>query len=207
MSKYIIALFGFLLGSVQLWAADVPPEAAKPLPEICMGKEDAPVTMIEYTSMTCPHCADFHLKVMPEIQKAYVDGGELKVIHRDYPGDGLSLKATQLALCGGPQLYPKLVTVFFQNQGRWISAKNPEDELKKIACESGLTKQQATTCLQNTDLMDQIIQVRQVGQKTYNITATPTLIINGKIIPQALTFDEFKKKMDPLLVKKAECQK
>jgi len=201
MSKTIIVLLGSILSATPLWAEEAANTDPKPLPEITLGKESAPVTMIEYTSMTCPHCADFHLNVLPEIQKKYVDKGEVKIIHRDYPGDGLSLKATQLAFCGGPQLHQKMVTTFFQTQDRWMSAKDPEAELKKIACENGLTKQQATSCLQNTELMDQIIHTRQEGQKKYNIAFTPTLIINGKVIPQGLTFEEFQGKVDPLLTK------
>ena len=203
MSKKNIVLLGSFLSATSLWAENAPQADVKPLPEITLGKDSAPVTMIEYTSMTCPHCADFHLKVLPEIQKEYVEKGEVKVIHRDYPGDGLSLKATQLAFCGGPQLHQKMVTVFFQTQERWMFAKDPESELKKIACANGLTKQQATSCLQNTELMDQIIHARQEGQKRYNITATPTLVINGKVTPQGLTFEEFKGKVDPLLSKAA----
>lgn len=201
MSKKIIVLLGSLLSAAHLCADSASKAEVKPLPEISMGKENAPVTMIEYTSMTCPHCADFHLKVLPEIEKHYVKKGEVKVIHRDYPGDGLSLKATQLAFCGGPQLHQKMVKAFFENQERWMFAKDPESELKKIACANGLTKQQATSCLQNTELMDQIIHARQEGQKRYNITATPALVINGKVTPQGLTFEEFKGKVDPLLSK------
>ena len=204
MSKTILAisvLIGSLLSTASLWAEETLKADIKLLPEITIGQENAPVTVIEYTSMTCPHCADFHLRVLPEIQKEYVEKGEVKIIHRDYPGDGLSLKATQLAFCGGPQLHQKMVTIFFQTQERWMFANDPENELKKIACENGLTKQQVTSCLQNTDLMDQIIRSRQDGQKKYNIAFTPTLIINGKIIPQGLSFDEFQRKVDPLLSK------
>ncbi|MEB3701609.1 DsbA family protein [Candidatus Bealeia paramacronuclearis] len=203
MAKKLMKVFVFLLiGTNYLYAANTKKESVKPLPEIVLGKEGAPVTMIEYTSMTCPHCADFHLKVLPEIKSQYVDQGQLKVIHRDYPGDGLSLKATQLAFCGGPQLHPKMVNVFFSTQERWMFAKDAEAELKKIAYENGMTKHQVESCLQNTELMDQIIQSRQEGQKSYNIKATPTLVINGKIIPQALTMDQFKTTITPMLVHK-----
>ena len=201
MKKLLITtIIPLIMGTTFCAAEKKTEKEIKPLPEIAMGKPEASVTMVEYTSMTCPHCADFHLKVLPKIHTQYVNSGQLKVVHRDYPGDGLSLKATQLAYCGGPQLHQKMVSTFFKTQERWMFAKDPEAELKKIACENGLTKHQAESCLKDTELMDQIIKVRQEGQKTYNIKATPTLVVNGKIIPQALTFEEFQKLMDPLLV-------
>lgn len=174
-------------------------EAVEALPEISIGKDSAPVTLIQYTAFSCSHCADFHKEVMPQIEKKYVEPGYVKVIFRDYPVDNPSLRAAQVAWCGGPLRYLDMVQLLFSTQQKWLFADDPVEELKVVAASKGIDQPHFEQCIHDGELMDKIIQIRQEGQKNYEITATPTLIINDKIIPYAMTFEEFEEAVRPLL--------
>lgn len=181
-------------------AAKKEEKPVKPLPEMCMGNPDAPVTVIDYSSLTCGHCAEFHKDVLPLIEENYVKTGKVRLIFRDFPGDKISVVAHQLAWGCGQMKYLELIKLFYKTQDQWIEAKDPVKELKKIAEENGgMTQAQVDKCLKNTELLDKIIHTRLEGQKKYNITATPNFIIQGKIYDYALTYDEFKKIVDPLI--------
>ena len=171
----------------------------KPLPEMSMGSAKAPVVVINYSSLTCGHCAQFHTEVLPKIEKNFVKPGYVRIIFRDYPGDQVSLKAHQLAWCKGEIKYLDFVKLLYETQEKWLLASDPVAELKSIALQHGITAEQFDKCLKNQELMDKIIQIRLEGQKKYNIKATPTIIINAKIYPQALSFEEFEKIVRPLL--------
>lgn len=171
----------------------------KHLPEISMGRKDATVTMINYSSLSCGHCAHFNDSILPEIEKKYLKPGHLRIIFRDYPGDQVTLKAHQIAWCKGEMRYLDIVKVLFENQEQWLTAEDPVAALKTIALKSGITSQQFDSCLKNQELLDQIIGERLEGQKKYNITATPTIVINSKIYQQELSLKEFDDIMKPLI--------
>lgn len=176
----------------------------KPLAEMSMGRTNAPVVMLNYSSLTCGHCAQFHTIVLPQIEEKYIKPGYVRIIFRDYPGDQISLKAHQLAWCKGEIKYLDFVKLLYTTQEKWLLASDPVAALKSIALQNGITAKQFEACLKNQELMDKIIQVRLEGQKKYNITATPTLVINAKIYPHALNFEEFEKIVRPLLVSATE---
>lgn len=204
--RYVITS---LILSVLFWgeahAKDKAKSATKnPLPEISMGSAEAPVVVINYSSFTCTHCANFHTDVLPEIDKEYIKPGKVRIVFRDYPADQLSVQAHQLAWCQGELKYLNFSKVFYSTQDKWLTEKQPIQELKKIALKNGLTEKQIDACLKNQELLDKILQVRIDGQKKYKITATPTIIINAKIYPRTLTFKEFQKVVDPLLETKAD---
>jgi len=171
----------------------------KPLPEIAIGSKDAPVVMIDYSSLSCGHCAEFHTHILPKIKEKYIDEGQLRVIFRDYPGDQVSLKAHQLAWCKGEIKYLDFLKIIYENQEKWLLDPDPIAALKSIALKNGITGKQFEACLKNNELLDQIISMRLEGQKKYNITATPTIIINAKIYQKALSMDEIDDIMKPLL--------
>lgn len=174
----------------------------KPLPEVSLGKKEAPVVMINYSSLSCGHCAHFHTDTLPEIMKKYIEPGHLRIVFRDYPGDQVSLKAHQLAWCKGEMKYLDLLKILYAAQDKWLFADDPVAALKVLALQNGITPQQFEACLKNQELLDQIIALRLEGQKKYNIKATPTIVINAKIYQQALTPEEFDKIMKPLLAAK-----
>ncbi|EKE09163.1 MAG: DsbA oxidoreductase [uncultured bacterium] len=202
-------LFTFFLGGEACEAKGKKPEP-KPLPEISLGSDKAPVTMINYSSLTCHHCANFHTVVLPQIDKNYIKLGKVRIIFRDYPGDQISIQAHLLAWCKGEMKYLDFMKIFFASQDKWLTEKDPVKALKKVALNNGLTEKQIEGCLKNQELLDKILQVRLDGQKKYKITATPTIIINAKIYPRTLDFEEFKGIVDPLLessVKKVSLKK
>lgn len=171
----------------------------KPLAEISIGRKDAPVVMIDYSSLSCGHCAHFHEDVLPKITEKYIKPGYLRIIFRDYPGDQVSLKAHQLAWCKGEMKYLDLMNILFKSQDKWLVVDDPVEALKSIALQNGISTEQFDSCLKNQELLDQIIAIRLEGQKKYNIKATPTIIINAKIYQRFLSLDEIDKIMKPFL--------
>ncbi|MBY0500776.1 MAG: DsbA family protein [Alphaproteobacteria bacterium] len=181
-----------------------PTPTLRPLPDMCMGSEKAPIVVINYSSLTCVHCAQFHMSVLPKIEEKYIRPGHVRIIFRDFPGDQLSVKAHQLAWCKGEIKYFDFVKLLYTTQEKWLSAPDPLAALKSIALQNGVTPAQYEACLGNQELLDKIIQVRLEGQKKYMIKATPTIVINSKIYPKALTFEEFEELMRPLLAPSLE---
>ncbi|MBY0292909.1 MAG: DsbA family protein [Alphaproteobacteria bacterium] len=189
-------LFFVMMGNGQ---GDKAVAAPKSLPEMCLGRSTAPVVVINYSSLTCTHCAQFHVAVLPQIQKNYIDPGYVRIIFRDYPGDQISLQAHQLAWCRGEIKYLDFVRLLYSTQEKWLTAPDPVAALKAIALQNGITTQQFEACVKDQELLEKIVNVRLEGQKKYNITATPTIIINSKIYPRTLTFQEFEEIVRPLL--------
>jgi len=181
--------------------------APKPLPEVCMGEPKAPVLIIDYSSLTCSHCAGFYLNVIPKIEEKYIKPGTVRIVFRDFPGDQVSLKAHQLAWSKGEIKYLDFMKLLYSTQEKWLSAKDPVAELKKIVMKKGISAEEFEACLKNQEVMDKIIQCRLEGQKKYKIKATPTLIINGKIYQRALTFDELEDILSPPDEKSSEGKK
>ena len=202
MQKYLqlfILCAGFCLSACSKDESHATIEVVDNLPEISIGVDSAPITMIQYSAFSCSHCADFHNEVIPQIEENYVKPGLVKIIFRDYPVDNPSLRAAQVAWCGGPLRYLDMVKLLFSSQHRWLFAEDPLSELKEIAISKGIDEEQFEACIHDGSLMDKIIQIRKDGHENYQITATPTLVINGKIIPYAMTFEQFEEAVKPFL--------
>jgi protein-disulfide isomerase len=178
-------------------------ELMKPegLPDMVMGDEKAPVTIIEYASMTCSHCAHFQEATFPEIKKRYIDTGKVRWIFREFPLDNLAAATFMLARCAGekdPTKYFALVDTLFLQQRTWAVEK-PIPPLMTIAKQAGFTEQTFNACLQNQKVLDGIEAVRQRAIKTFKVQSTPTFFINGTMFAGALSIDEMAKAIDPLL--------
>ncbi len=172
---------------------------ATPLPEISFGESSAPVLIIDYSSLTCHHCADFYLNVLPKIKEKYIEPGYVRLIFRDFPGDQISLVAHQVAWCKGEMKYLDFVKLIYSTQEEWLSAKDPIAALKSIVVKHGISAEQFEKAIKNQDLMDKIIQARLEGQKKYKITAIPTIVINARTYQRALTMEEINDILKPLL--------
>ncbi|MBI5164071.1 MAG: DsbA family protein [Magnetospirillum sp.] len=158
-----------------------------------MGKADAKVTIIEYASTTCPHCATFHNTVLPEIKKTWIETGKARLIFRDFPTQpvGLSVAASMIAHCAGPDRYFGVLGLIFQHQDKWLSERvNPGEELKKIVRIAGITAKQVDACIARQDLAKQIQERARAGHERYGIKATPSVVIDGKL-SEAQTVEQF----------------
>jgi len=166
------------------------------LTERVLGKEDAPVTIIEYASLTCSHCATFHQKILPVIKKKYVETGKVKIIYRDFPFDRLGLAASQLARCVPEKRYFGFLDVLFSQQESWARDSDPLGALMKLARLAGLSKGAADACLANQDLVDEILQRRVFAEKQWKINSTPSFIVGDKKVVGAVPFAEFEEAIE-----------
>ncbi|MCX8099960.1 MAG: DsbA family protein [Geminicoccaceae bacterium] len=190
---------GCLAVGLGLVASVVASAEAATVAERALGDPAAKVTMVEWFSMTCPHCAAFHLKTLPELKQRYIDTGKLRLVVRDFPTDGVALKAHVLAHCAGPERYFQFVDAFLASQERWAGARDPIGGLKQIAKLGGLSDQQIDACLADQAMENAVLQVRLDAQQKHDIRSTPSFLLNGKVHSGNRSPEEFAKLLDPLL--------
>jgi len=192
--------------------AGAPAEAPKPegtvdmakllepgvLPEMFLGKADAKVTIVEYASMTCPHCAHFHETTLPELKTKYIDTGKVRLILREFPFDPRAEAGFMLARCSGDNYFP-MVDVLFRQQLQWAAVDNAKDALLQIARLAGFTQEKFEACLTDQKLLEEVRAVRDRGSKEFGVDSTPTFFINGGRYAGALTIEEISALIDPLL--------
>nr|WP_249797237.1 MULTISPECIES: DsbA family protein [unclassified Bradyrhizobium] len=180
-------------------AADV----AKPvsLPDMALGPNDAAVTIIEYASMTCPHCAAFNEQVFPKIKKEYIDTGKVRYIFREFPLDIKAAAGSMLSRCianGDAPKYFAVTDMLFRQQNDWM-VKNTTETLTRIGKQAGLTQQQVEACLKDQALLDKIAADQKYASDVLKVDSTPTFFINGEKIKGEASFEEFAKKINALL--------
>lgn len=171
---------------------------AGPLGDVVLGKDDAPVTIIEYASMTCGHCANFHNTVYPEMKKKYVDTGKVKYILREFPLDPLAAAGFMLARCAGNDKYHAMIEMLFSKQKDWV-VQNPIPPLLALAQQAGFTKDSFESCLKDQKILEAIESVRTHAADKLGVNSTPTFFINGKLFRGTMTMAELDKQIEPLL--------
>ena len=170
-----------------------------PLPDLTLGDPNAPVTIVEYASMTCSHCASFHNNVLPELKKKYIDTGKVRLIFREFPLDERAALASMMARCAGNEKAMPLVSMLFSKQDEWATATNDFlPKLFKLGQQVGFTKQSFDECRQNDKLVREIIGVRDRGHNAFGVTSTPTFFINGKKL-EGGAMEDFDKALAPLV--------
>jgi protein-disulfide isomerase len=171
-----------------------------PLPELVLGKADAPITVVEYASMTCSHCAAFHNKVFDALKEKYIDTGKVRFIMREFPLDNLAAAASMLTRCAGGDKTFALMSALFAKQDDWAFVRgDPKPALFKIAQQAGFTQETFEKCLTDQKLLDDMSAVRTRGAETFGVNSTPTFFINGKRMNAAPSLEEFDKAFSSIL--------
>lgn len=175
--------------------------APGPVPEQALGPADAPVTVVEYASLTCSHCAEFAKDTFPEVKKRYIDTGKIRWVFRDFPLDQFATAGAMLARCGGEGKYFPILDAFFEQQDALRAAPEPFAWLQSFAKQVGFTQESFEACLSNQSLTDNILAVRQRASEKFGVSSTPTFFFNGKVRRGGMTIEEFEKELEPFLKK------
>ena len=167
-----------------------------------LGKADAPITIVEYASLTCPHCAAFARDTLPKIKAEWIDPGKAKLVFRDFPLDGSAVKASVLARCAPPEKFYGFIDVLFSSQESWARNPDPTPGLARIAKLGGMSEEQFNACMADSALQDKVLASRLTAEKEYKVESTPTFFINGTKLTGALPYEQF----DEALKKAASAQ-
>ena len=160
--------------------------------------QGSPVTIVEYASMTCGHCATFHAKTYPVLKQRYIDTGKVKYIMREFPLDPLAAAGFMLARCAGKDKYYPMIEVLFAKQNEW-AVQQPIPPLTAIAKQAGFTQEKFESCLSDQKILDGIEATRAHGSQKLGVNSTPTFFVNGKVMRGAVTIEELEKEILPLL--------
>jgi protein-disulfide isomerase len=178
-------------------------DVAKPvsLPDMALGPANASVTIIEFASMTCPHCAAFNKDVFPKIKSEYIDTGKIRYVFREFPLDIKAAAGSMLARCiakDDSSKYFAVVDMLFRQQDDWVM-KNTTETLSRIGKQAGLSQQAVEDCLKDQALLDKIAADQKYASEVLKVNSTPTFFINGEMIKGETSFEEFDKKIKSML--------
>jgi protein-disulfide isomerase len=208
MRLFARAVLALLVAGYGIGAAQGGQSAEIKADDMVRGKADAPVTIIEYASMTCPHCAAFAKTVVPELTKNYVDTGKVKFVFREFPLDGAARMASALARCFSGEQYFSFINLLFANQMEWIkdfdgngmlSREDILEGLSRMASRAGMPREKAAACISDEKNLAIVDAHWMEAQTRYKVSATPTFIINGTPHVGEISYDELKKIIDPLV--------
>jgi protein-disulfide isomerase len=178
--------------------------------DMAHGSAKAPVTIIEYASMTCPHCAQFQKDIIPKLNKDYVDTGKVRMVFREYPLDGAARMASAVARCLSGDQYFSFIDLLFKNQMNWMKDFDNDNKLTREDILEGLTQQgrfaglsreMVKSCADDPKNLALVDGNWMEGQTKYNVNSTPTFIINGTTHAGEIPYDELQKIIDPLVKK------
>jgi len=168
------------------------------LPDKVLGKADAPVTIVEYASMTCSHCAHFHQATLPAIKEKYIDTGKARLILREFPFDPRAEAGFMLARCAGDNYFP-MVDVLFKQQESWAGVENAKAALLQISKLAGFSQESFEACLTDQKLLEDVRAVQKRGAEEFKVDSTPTFFINGNTYKGAMSVEEMSAIIDSLL--------
>ncbi len=166
--------------------------APNALPDVVEGKADAPVTIVEYASMTCSHCAAFHHEVYPQLKKNYIDTGKVKFMLREFPLDPLSTAAFMLARALDDKR-DAAVDLLFAQQKNWVTTDTPFDSLASVMKQTGLSSEKFEATLKDKKLMDAVVAVHDRAVEKFGVNSTPTFFVNGDRYPGEINYADFEK--------------
>lgn len=205
--KLCVLLLALALGAGAAEAAPTPEGVADmtqvlksgPLPELSAGAAEAPVTVVEYASVTCPHCAAFDKNILPKFKAAYVDNGKVRYILREFSRNPLDVAAFTLARCVGDDKAMATIELLFATQDKWAFVENPLEPLLTALRPTGLAREKAMTCLKDNDLIGKVRGITDTANKVVKVQGTPTFIIDGKTYGGELTMEDFDTLLKPLV--------
>ncbi|KAB2850088.1 MAG: DsbA family protein [Hyphomicrobiaceae bacterium] len=190
----------FLRGTEQPASQTVDVMAPQPLPDITLGDDKAKVTIVEYASLTCPHCAAFHSGTLPELKKKYIDTGKVRLILRGLPLNQPDLVTQMLSRCVPADKYYQFTGAVFDNQRQIYSVENIEASLKAFSRQAGFTEETFKSCVENEKLRGQLIEMAKIAGEKYGVDSTPTFFVNGvRFASQRNDIASFEKVIEPLL--------
>ena len=169
--------------------------------DFIIGDRNAPVTIIEYASLSCSHCANFHINTLPELKKEFVDTGKVKIVFRDFPFNYPALLGSMLLRCVPKDIRYQYSNALYQLQSKWVVRENAKttQELYKIMQSGGMTKEEFNQCIEDVDLENEILQGVIEAQKEYNIKSTPSFIVNGILLEGNKPIKDFRQIIDKIL--------
>jgi protein-disulfide isomerase len=170
-----------------------------PLGDAWLGPESAKVTIIEYASLTCSHCAHFHETTFPELKKRYIEPGQVRFTLREFPLDPLATAGFMIARAEGGARYYPITDLLFDTQKSWAFVQKPLDALTQILKQAGITQERVEAILKDQKLYEAINTVKNRGMEVFKVDSTPTFFVNGKRVPGAVSMDELEKIMKPML--------
>jgi protein-disulfide isomerase len=185
-------------------AADTLPPVSEILADRVMGNPEAPVTLIEYASLTCPHCANFAKETLPGVKKDYVETGKVKLIYRDYPLDNLALRAAMMARCAPKERYFGLIETLFATQSNWARSADPSAALQRLGAVVGLNAESYEACVSNREIFDGIVAMRAKAEAEHKVKSTPAFVVDGRTVTGDLSLPEFRKALDSALAAKGQ---
>jgi protein-disulfide isomerase len=177
--------------------ADVLPPGGD-LPEMSLGRADAPVTLIKYASLTCPHCRAFQRDVFPQLKREYIDTGKVRFVLREFPIGKTSGAATIALRCAPAEKYFELYSKYLEQQASWVAQEVRLDPIYAVAQQVGMTRAQFDQCLKNQAMIDGLKRVKDRG-RTLGVIGTPNFFIQNKLVKSTLTMADIRKEVDPLL--------
>jgi protein-disulfide isomerase len=170
-----------------------------PLPDKIFGPSDAPVTIVEYASITCHFCMKFHSETWPRLKEKYVDTGKVRFIMREFPLDPLATAGFMLARCAGDEKWYPVLDLLYRTKETWGHAQNPADALLQTVRQAGYTKDSFEACLRDDALFQNVRQTADRAARDFGVNSTPTFFINGEKRTGALTLQEFDRILEPML--------
>jgi protein-disulfide isomerase len=170
-----------------------------PLGDVTLGPADAKVTIVEYASMTCSHCAHFHATTWPELKKRYIDTGKIRFTLREFPLDPLATAGFMLARCDGEGKYYPITDLLFDQQKNWAFVDKPLDALRAMLKQAGFSQEKFDACLKDQKLYDAVNAVKNRAIEQFKVDSTPTFFINGERHPGSMSIDELEKIIKPML--------
>lgn len=199
-SRRLALLATALAPSAALAQGAPPPVPLPPMPgERSIGRADAPVTVVEFHSLTCGNCARFHNDIFPRIKAEFVDTGLVRFVLRDFPLDNVALFAAATVHCAGPERFEAMVSLIYAQKENWAHSSDPRSFLRRYAALAGVGGERLDACWQSQDFLRAIAQSRLEGERDHGINATPSFLINGRVHRGVLTFDQFAALVRPLL--------